>query len=214
MRTFYIHNLMLFPMVCAHLRHLPIIHIKYALPPLGSQNATGPPTEFAKSNHSNVHLQTNAISLPQSPQPISPSHSSGDHTHHNIKYLEQLLDSSLATAAVIQFSGNTLADVLTPRAYDSMKALYVLAALDAPASSTTLKPGGSEIPTRSTFSDFGNDCFYSNNRSESPPLPNSSFMLPRTGMMHISANYVVLFSGLAAVSFLVIVSICLGLQGT
>jgi hypothetical protein len=76
--------------------------------------------EIVKSNPSNEHLQTNVLFLPQSPQPISPSHFSEDrdHTQHNIKYLE-LLDSSLATAAVIQFSGNTLADVLTPRAYDT-----------------------------------------------------------------------------------------------
>jgi hypothetical protein len=155
-------------------------------------------------------VQTNAISPPQSPQTISPSHI-GDHTHRQIKYLEQLLDSSLATVAVIQFSGNTLADVLTPHAYNTFKALYVLAALDAPASSTNLKPRGSEIPTRST--DFGNDCFYSSDRSESPPLPNSSLAVPR-----ISVDYVVLFSWarfLVAVSFLVVLvvySICLGLQ--
>ena len=124
-------------------------HHIYVLPPLGPQNASGPPTEIA-NYHSNMHPQKNALSPPQAPQPISPSHFSGD---HNIKYLEQLLDSSLATVAVIQISGSTLADVLTPRAYDTFKALYSLADLDAPASSTNLKPGGSEIPTRSTFSD-------------------------------------------------------------
>ena len=83
-----------------------------------------------------MHLQTNILSPSQSPQSISPSHFSGDHIHHNIKYLEQLLDSSLATVAVIQLSGNTLANVLTPRAYDSFKALYALAALDTAASNT------------------------------------------------------------------------------
>lgn len=148
-----------------------------------------------------MHLQMNAISPPQSPQTISSSHISGDHTHRN---LEQLLDSSLATVAVI-ISGNTLADVLTPRAYDTIKALYALA---APASSTNLKPGESEIPTGSKFSDFGNDCFYS---SESPPLPNPSLAVPRNGIKHISE---VLFSwaGLAPVSFLVLISIWLGFQ--
>ena len=113
--------------VCGHLRHLPLFnkHVEYHfLPPLGPQNLTTAPTEIAnKSNSSDVHLQMNALSPPQSPQPISPSHLSGDHTHHNIKYLEQLLDSSLATVADIQFSGNTLADVLTPRAYNTFKAL-------------------------------------------------------------------------------------------
>jgi hypothetical protein len=113
----------------------------------------------------NAHLQTNALSPPQSPQPISPLHYSGNHTHHHLKYLEQLLDSSLATVAVIQFSGNnTLADVLTPRTHDTFKALYALAALDAPASTRSTKPGGNEIPT---FSDIGKDCPYSSNRS--PP---------------------------------------------
>ena len=184
-------------------------YFEHVLLPLGPQNATGPPTaptEIAKSNHSNVHLQTNSPSLSQFSQHISPSHISGDHTHHNIKHLEQLLDSSLATVAVIQFSGNTLADFLTPRAYDTLKALYALAALDGASSST--KPKRSEIPTRSTFSDTGNGCPYLSNRS--PPLPNSSFEVPRTGRIGISVEYVMLFSwaGLAVVSCLVLV--CLG----
>ena len=166
------------------------------------------PTEITESNHSNVELH---LALPQSPQPIPPSHLSGDHTHHNIKYLEQLLDDSLATVAVIQFSGNTLADVLTPRANDALKALYTLAALDAPTSST--HSIGSEIPTRSTFSDIGNDCPYSSNPS--PPLPNSSLAVPHPGRIHISISmeYVILFSwaGLAAVCcFFFFFSICLG----
>ena len=183
-----------------------IKHVEYVLPHqvLDPQNATGSPTaptEIAKSsNPSNVCLQTNALSPPQSPQPISPSHFLGDHTHHYIKHLEQLLDSSLATVAVIQFSGNTLADVLTPRAYNTFKALYALADLDAPASST--KARGSEIPARSAFSGIGNDCPNSSNRS--PPLPNSSLAVPRTGRIHISIpmDYVILFSwaGLAVVS--------------
>ena len=142
-----------------------------------------------------------ALSIPQS-QPISPSHFSGDDTHHNIKSLEQLLDSSLATLAVIQFSGSPLPDVLTPRAHDTFKALYALAALDAPASST--KPRGSEIPTPSTFSDIGNNCPYPSNRS--PSLPNLSLAVPRTGRIHlsISVDYVMFFSwtGLAVVSCL------------
>ena len=194
------------PMVCGHLGHLPlnILYVEYVLlPPLGPQNETGPPTASTEINHNNVHLQTNALSTPQSPQHISPSQISGDHTHLNIKHLEQLLDSSLATVAVIQFSGNTLADVLTPRAYDSFKALYALAALDAPASSSTnLKSGESEIPILSTFSDIVNSNDYPN---RSPPLPNTSLAVPRTRKIHISisVDYVMLFSwaGLAAVCF-------------
>ena len=153
------------------------------------------PTEIIKSNPGNVHLQTNALSQPQ---PISPSHISGDHTHHNIKYLEQLLESSLATVAVIQFSGNALADVATPRTYDTFKALYALAALDKPECT---KPRGSEIPTRSTSSDIGDDCPNSNNRS--PSLPNTNFAVPRTGRIHISVSmeYVMFFAwtGMVAV---------------
>ena len=139
----------------------------------------------------------------QSPPPtILQSHLSGDHTHHNIKHLEQLLDSSLATVAIIQSSGSALPDLLTPRGYDTFKALYALAALDAPTSST--KPiVGSEIPTRITFSKIGNDCLYSSNRS--PPL---SLAVPRTGSIYISMSldYVMLFSwaGLVAVSCLVV----------
>ena len=77
-------------------------HVEYydVVPPLGSQKATSPqiaPSEIAESN---VHLQTNALSPSQSPQPVSPSHFSGDH-HRNIRYLEQLLDASLGI-------GNTL----------------------------------------------------------------------------------------------------------
>ena len=134
----------------------------------------------------------NVLSPHQSPQPISPSHLSRDHTHHNIKYLEQLLDSSLATIAVIQFSGNTLADVLTPRAYDTFKALYALAALDPQPSGT--KPPESEIPIRSTSSHVDNDCLYSSNRS--PLSLNSSLAVPRNGRLHISisVDYVMLFS--------------------
>ena len=146
-----------------------------------------------------LQLETNALSPPQSPQPISSSH-----THHNIKHLEQLLDSSLATAAIIQFSGSTLADVLTPRAYDTFKTLYVLAALDAAVSST--KPRGSEIPTHPTFNDIGNDCPYSSNHSRH--LPNSNLAVPRNDRIQISisADYVMLFSWavLAAFSFLLV----------
>jgi hypothetical protein len=42
------------------------------------------------------------------PNLLDLSHFSGDHwhTHHNTRYLEQPLDSSLATVAVIQFLGN------------------------------------------------------------------------------------------------------------
>jgi hypothetical protein len=147
--------------------------IEYVLPPLGqlerAHNATRPQTalaEIAKSNTSNAHTQTDVLSPRQSSssQLISPSHISGDNTQHNVKYLEQLLESSLATVAVIQFSGNTLADVLTPRAYDTFKALYALAALDtAAASESSTEPRGrdSEIPNQTTFSDIG-----------SKPLPN------------------------------------------
>ena len=179
-----------------------IKHVEYVHPLLGPQNATGPPTvptENIKSKHSNVGLQMDAISLPQSPQPMLPS-------HHDIKHLEQLLDSSLATVAVIQFSGSPLPDGLTPRAYDTFKALYALAALDAPVSST--KSRESEIPTRPTFSDIGNDCPYSNNRSH--PLPNSSLADPRTGRIHvhisIPVDYLMILSwaGLAAVSCLAV----------
>ena len=157
------------------------------------------PTEIAESN---VYLQENALSPSQSPQP--PTHFSGNHTHHNMEHLEQLLDFSLATVAVIQFSGNTLADVFTPRAYDIFKALYTLAALDATKSTT--KPKGSEIPNCSTFSDIGNNYPYSSNHS--PPLPNSSLAIPRTGRIHISISVdnVMFFwwAGLAAVSFIVV----------
>ena len=177
--------------------------LKLCLHLLGPQNATGlptAPTEIAKNNPNNAHLQTNDLSqVPpfKSPQPISPSLLSGDHTH-NIKYLEQLLESSLATVAVIQFSGNTLADVLTPRAYDTFKALYALAALDAVASST--KPRGSEIPNPDT----GNDCPYSSNL----PLPHLSLAAPCTGRIHISISVdnimLFLWAGLAVACFLVV----------
>ena len=182
----------------------------YVLPPLG--NATDShtaPTEIAKSNSNNVYLQTNPLS--PCPQSISPSHFSGDHWHtrHNIKHLEQLLDSSLATVAVIQSSGKTLADILTPHAYDTFKALYTLAELDAPVSST--KTRESEIPTRSTFSDIGNDCPYSSNRSPPEPLPNSS-LAPRTNQIYISisVDHIILFSwaGLVTVSYFVLLLIC------
>ena len=167
-----------------------------------STKTTNPPTAPTEIAESNVHLQENALSPPQSPQP--PTHLSGNHTHHNMEHLEQLLDSSLATVAVIEFSDNTLADVFTPRAYDIFKALYTLAALDAAESST--KPKGSEIPNCSTFSDIGNNYPYS--RNHSPPLPNSSLAIPRTGRIHISISVdnVMYFwwAGLAAVSFIVV----------
>ena len=67
---------------------------------------------------------------------------------------------------------------------------------------------GSEIPTRSAFSDTGKYCPYLSNRS--PPLPNSSLEVPRTGRIGISVESVMLFSwaGLVVVSCLVLV--CLG----
>ena len=123
---------------------------------------TGPPTtapiEIAKSNPSNVHLQTSAPSLPQSPQLI-PSHSSEDHTQ------------------------------------------------------TSTKPRGSEFPTRSTFSDIGND-----SSNCSPLLPNSSpAVLPTgTSRLHvhvsISMDYVMFYSwlGLATVCCLAVFSIYYG----
>ena len=162
------------------------------------------PTGIDKSNPINVHLKMNALSPPRPPQPISPSHLSGDHIHHNIKHLEQLLDSSLATVAIIQLSGSPLPDVLTPRAYDSFKALYALAALDA--STSSIKPLGSEITTRFTLSNIVNECPYSSNRLP-PFLPTSSLAVPHTHSIYISIplNYVILFSwaGLAAFSCLV-----------
>ena len=179
-----------------------IKHVEYA-PLDGPQNATDPPiadSEIAKGNPINVHLQTDAPSLPQSPLPSFPSHSSGDHTHHNIKHLEQLLDSSLATVAVIHFSGLTLADVLTPRAYDTFKALYALADLDAPTSTRSTNRRGSEIPTRSTFSDIGNDYLYSSNRL--PPMSNSNFAVPRTYLCGLCHTF--LWAGLAVVPCLVV----------
>ena len=174
----------------------------------------GPPaaptvlTEIAKGSSSNVHLPMNALSPLPSPQLISQLHISGDHTLHDIKHLEQLLDSSLVAVAAIQSSGSTLEDVLTPRAYNTFKALYALAPLVTASSST--KPNRSEIPTRSTFSDMGND--YPNSSNGSPLLPNSSLGVPRTGRIHISitVEYVMFFSwaGLAVVACLVLV--CLG----
>ena len=189
-------------MVSGNLRRLPL-NMLNLLPPLGLPTT---PIEIAKSNPSNAHLQKNILSPHQS-QPISPSHLYGDYTHH-IKYLEQLLDSSLATAAVIQFSGNTLADVLTPRAYDTFKTLYALAALDEAASST--KPRWSDIPNRCIFSNIGDGCPYLSSRSPPVLLENSNLAVPRPGRIHISISVdYVLFSWavLAAVSFLVVFSI-------
>ena len=85
--------------ICAIFHY--IKHVECVLPPLGPRNPTEPPTvpiQIVKSNHNNVDLQMNALSLPQCPRPISPSHLSGD-TRHNlsIKCLEQLLASSLAS---------------------------------------------------------------------------------------------------------------------
>ena len=56
-----------------------------------------------------VQLQTNALS----PPPISTTYLTitflrRPYIHHKTKYLEQLLESSLATVAVIRFSGGTL----------------------------------------------------------------------------------------------------------
>ena len=211
MRKLYIHNLLQSPMVWGRFASSESA-IKHVLPPIGPQNATSSPTaptstETAKSNFGNVHLLRNSALSPaqfESPQPISQSHFSGDHTHHNMKHLEQLLDSSLATVAVIQISGNTLTDVLTPRAYETVKALYALAALDTAALST--KPRGGS-PNRSTFPDIGNEYQGPYSGSLLPPFPNSSPVIPFTGKIHISisVNYVMLFlwAGWAAVSFLV-----------
>ena len=70
------------------------------------------------------------------------------------------------------------------------------------AAESSTKTKGSEI----TFSDIENDCPHSSNRS--PPLPNSSLAIPRTGRIHISISVdnVILFiwAGLAAVFFLVV----------
>ena len=172
-----------------------IKHVEYVRLPLGPQNATGPPTAPTEIAKSNVHLQTSAVSPLQCPEPMSPAHCSGDHTQH----LEQLLDSSLATVAVIQFSGITMADVLTPRAHNTIRALYALAALDAAASSSTkTRRNDSEILTRSTFSDKDNDYPYSSNLSSH--LPMSRLAVPRTVRMHghwhtcITVDYIVIIS--------------------
>ena len=154
------------------------------------------------SNPSDVPLQNHAQSPPdQSLRSISPSYLSGDHTHRDLKYLGRLLESSLATIAIIQFSGNTLADIFTPRANDSFKALCALAPSDGPTSSTKSQVG--DIPTRSDFSNTPTD----SNKPDSPPLPYSSLAVSRTFRTHISISvgYEVLFSwtGFVAVSCLV-----------
>ena len=88
---------------------------------------------------------------PAKPPRSGPPDTSSDRTYRDLEHLlEQLLDSSLATVAIIHFSGNRLADVLTPRARDAFKALYALVALDVSFLSTNLKHTGGDPSTVST----------------------------------------------------------------
>jgi len=187
-------------------------------PPISGPFPHAPSKSEIMGNPCDVCLQKNTLSPPEQPlRSISPSHLSGDHTYHDLKYLEQLLESSLATVAVIQFSGNTLADVLTPRAYDTLKALYALAALDVSLSSTQSKVGG--IPTHSDFSDIRNAYPYLSNPNQSPSPPNPRIAIPRTCRIHISisVDYVVLFSwasfvAVSCLAFFVIVPQVCGIE--
>ena len=124
---------------------------------------------------------------------------SGDHIHNNLKNLEQLLDSSLATAGVIRFSGNTLADILTPRARDT---LYALTALNVLV--TNFVPKVKDIPTRSAFSGLDIRKDYRSADHPLPHLSSSSLVNPPTTCrinISISVEYSELFLwvGFAAV---------------
>ena len=190
---FYIPNPMQSPMVCDH--PAPSLNILNIYSSLGRRNSpdllthmchnpdiSTPvstavqdtlPTEFttSMSSPSDLSLQMNAqclLSPSQAFGTIVPSYFSGDHIYHHLKYLERLLDRSLATAAVIPFSGNTLADILTPRAQDTLYALLALNMLV-----TSSKPRVRDIPAHSALSDFdiGNDqCPFHHSL---PPPPNS-----------------------------------------
>jgi hypothetical protein len=89
--------------------------------------ATGPvqnavTKEIALSNPSETTYQlrldpTNAL------QPVPPSDSSpSDETHHSLTHPEKCQESTLANVVIIQLSGNTLADIFTPPAYNAFKA--------------------------------------------------------------------------------------------
>lgn len=135
-------------------------------------------------NPSDVPLQANpqpSLFPAQSPRPISPVHFCGDHTCPcDFKYLEQLLESPLATATAIHLSGNTLADVLTPRAHDVLKALHALAALD-------MSKVASYIPDFSAFFGIRNDHPYpsTSNPDQSPPMPNHRLAVPCACGIHL-----------------------------
>ena len=190
-----------------HMRDSPDISI-----PVSTAVQDTLPTEFttaSTSSPNNVSLQMNTQSLPspsQAFETVVPSYFSGDHIYHRLKYLERLLDCSLATAAVIHFSGNTLADILTPRAQDTLYALLALNML-----LTSSKPRVRDTPAHSASSDFdiGNDqCPFHHSL---PPLPNSSPLVLSTACtinISISMDYKlnVLFSWTAfavfSVSFL------------
>ena len=148
-------------------------------------------TAVSQSRTSDVPLQTSDAQLHLSPSQslrhilsTLSSHFCGDHTYQNVKYLEQLLNwnRSLANGAVVRFSGNTLADILTPRAHDTLQALYALAALANILVSST-KANVGDIPAHCP------PLFDSSSTDQSPPtLPNPNLTVSRTYRIYISIS--------------------------
>jgi hypothetical protein len=121
----------------------------------------------------------------------------------------QICPAVSSNGAVLRVSGNTLADILTPRAHDTLQALYALAALvNILVSSTKANVG--DIPTHPPLFDIGNnhDNPSSSSTDQSPPtLPNPNLTVSRTYRIYISIStdwgVVVLFimAGVSCIAF-------------
>ena len=177
-----------------------MLNVKYLLCSLATgSNPTDPlfqtQTTAVKSEDpkeiADVPLQTNNyrphLYPTKTPRPFQRSDFSSDRAKCELEHLEQLLGTSLATAAVVRFSGNTFADILTPRAYDVFKAFR---ALDVSFSSSNRIVG--DLPTAS--SDIRNDYF--SNPHQSFPSPSPNLAAPGTSRSHIliPVHHAVLFS--------------------
>ena len=149
-----------------------------------------------------VPLQTNnyhpCLDPTKTPRPFQRSDFSIDRARRELEHLEQLLGSSLATAAVVRFSGNTFADILTPRAYDVFKAFR---ALDVSFSSSNRIVGD----PLTASSNIRNDYFSNPHRSFPSPFPNLA--APGTSRSHISipVHHAVLFSSASLMVFFCLV---------
>ncbi|KAF8814547.1 hypothetical protein BYT27DRAFT_6964533 [Phlegmacium glaucopus] len=110
----------------------PSLFLPHILPPLPGAAQNASPNNIMVNKWSDTFSQPN---LPPHHHPESPTATdlSPDPPDTNSKRLEYYLDSALVTALIIQTSGiSSSVDILSPRAYNTLKALNALVSVETP----------------------------------------------------------------------------------